>query len=370
MSGYAVPAPVGWRDRLRAAHDGLLASPGFRRWAAAFPLTRPVARRRATALFDLSAGFVYSQILLACVQLDLFAMLADGPQATSALARRIGLPVPAASRLLEAAAALGLAARRGERFGLGALGAALVGNPAVTGMVAHHPMLYRDLQDPVALLRGEGGATELSRYWGYHDSSTDAAPYSALMSASQALIAEEVLDAVPLSRHRCLLDLGGGDGAFIAAALRRTPGLRAILFDLPPVAAQAQRRFAAQRLPAAAIGGDFLADTLPDGADIVSLVRVLHDHDDDVALAILRAARAALPQGGTLLLAEPMARTPGAASVGAYFAFYLLAMGSGRPRTRHEIAAMLRQAGFERIRRRATSTPMLTSVVLARASRV
>ena len=364
----ATGKPMNWRDRLRAAHDGLLASPGFRRWAAAFPLTRPVARRRAAALFDLSAGFVYSQILLACVQLDLFAVLTEGPQALPTLARRLGLPESGALRLLEAAAALDLVARRGKRFGLGALGAALVANPAVTGMIAHHPMLYRDLENPVALLRGKRPDTELARYWPYGDPDLDTAPYSALMSASQALIAEEVLDAVRLSRHRCLLDVGGGEGGFIAAALRRTPGLRAILFDLPSVAARARQRFAVESLPAVAVGGDFLADPLPSGADVASLVRVLHDHDDDVALAILRAVRRALPVGGTLLLAEPMAQTSGAASVGAYFGFYLLAMGRGRPRSGHEIEAMLRQAGFERLRRRATSTPMLTSVITARAA--
>jgi len=164
--------------------------------------------------------------------------------------------------------------------------------------------------------------------------------------------------------------VGGGEGGFIAAALRRTPGLQAILFDLPAVAAGAQRRFAAQGLRATAVGGDFLADPLPLGADIASLVRVLHDHDDGVALAILRAVRAALPNGGTLLVAEPMNRTPGATSVGAYFGFYLLAMGHGRPRSRHEIAAMLRQAGFERLRRHRTSTPMLTSVITARVARL
>src|SRR4051794_4279593 len=76
------------------------------------------------------------------------------------------------------------------------------------------------------------------------------------------------------------------------------------------------------------------------------LVRVLHDHDDAAAMTILRTARAALTPGGTLLVAEPMAATKGAETVGSYFEFYLLAMGSGRPRTAGELTAMLQQAGF------------------------
>ena len=65
-----------WLDRFRALRDGLAAKPGFRRWATRFPLTRPFARRRARALFDLCAGFVYTQVLLACVRLRVFAILA------------------------------------------------------------------------------------------------------------------------------------------------------------------------------------------------------------------------------------------------------------------------------------------------------
>ena len=49
-------------DRWRGFRDFLLSSRRFQRFAAAFPPTRPIARRRASALFDLCAGFVYSQI--------------------------------------------------------------------------------------------------------------------------------------------------------------------------------------------------------------------------------------------------------------------------------------------------------------------
>ena len=63
-------------DRLYGLYERLLGNPRFQRWAASFPLTRPLARARARGLFDLCAGFVYSQVLLACVRLDLFDVLA------------------------------------------------------------------------------------------------------------------------------------------------------------------------------------------------------------------------------------------------------------------------------------------------------
>ncbi|MGH6752719.1 MAG: methyltransferase, partial [Bradyrhizobium sp.] len=168
---------------------------------------------------------------------------------------------------------------------------------------------------------------------------------------------------------RCLLDIGGGDGSFIAEVAAQIPKLRCVLFDLPAVADQASERFRAVGLSsrAVAIGGSFLTGRLPDGADIVSLVRVIHDHDDADVMTLLRAIHRILPADGTLLIAEPISGVRGAEPIGdAYFAFYLLAMGSGRPRTFSRLKEMLAEAGFTDIALRPASMPMLTSVLTAR----
>ena len=75
--------------------------------------------------------------------------------------------------------------------------------------------------------------------------------------------------------------------------------------------------------------------------------------------------RDALPPGRRLVVAEPMAGAPGAEPMGdAYFGFYLLAMGRGRPRTLGEIAGLLRAAGFAGVReRRERASPLLVSVL-------
>jgi demethylspheroidene O-methyltransferase len=140
------------------------------------------------------------------------------------------------------------------------------------------------------------------------------------------------------------------------------------LFDLPGVAAIAADRFAAESLSVAVSGGSFLEDDLPTGADLVTLVRILHDHDDEPVRRLLRAVRKAIAPGGTILIAEPMAGPGPAERVGdAYFGMYLLAMGSGRPRTPAEIMAMLKEAGFALPRRVATAMPMIAQVIVARA---
>ena len=260
------------------------------------------------------------------------------------------------------------------------LGAPLVGNAALLAMIEHHTLLYADLQDPLALLRGEGDAPSLSRYWAYAGAAApqqlqraDVDAYSALMSASQPLVAQQVLDAYPLHAHRCLLDVGGGQGRFLMAAGQRHPDLRLMLFDLPAVVAPATAGFAAYGLGerAQVHGGDFHRDVLPGGADIASLVRVIYDHDDASALTILRAVHRALPPGGTLLLAEPMAGAPGAPRMGdAYFGLYLLAMRGGRARSVAELTSLLHRAGFEQVRERATPIPLQVGVIVCRRADV
>ena len=203
---------LSWLDRWWLYRDRLIASPRVQRWALANPLTRPVAQRRARAMLDLCAGFVYSQALFTCVRLRLFDILFKGPLTIAALAERLLLSPEATSRLLDAAVSLGLAERRGRSvYGLGQLGAALAGNRAALSLIEHQPLLYADLQDPVALLRGSPRGTGIARYW----------PYSAATHPTE------------------------------------------------------------------------LTAPMPDGADVISLIRIVHDHDDASAVTLLRAVHRA-----------------------------------------------------------------------------
>ncbi|WP_373486960.1 methyltransferase [Blastomonas sp.] len=146
------------------------------------------------------------------------------------------------------------------------------------------------------------------------------------------------------------------------------PALQFGLFDLPAVTALGAAQLAEQGIAVSAHPGDFRADPVPDGYDLITLIRILHDHDDALALSLLKKVRAALPAGGTLLIAEPMAGTSGAeAMADAYFGFYLLAMGSGRARAPQEIGAMVSAAGFAGWREKPTGLPIVTRVIVATA---
>ena len=374
-AGGAGPLTLG--DRWFRLRNRILTSAAFQRWAVRLPVARWVARRRAEKVFELVAGFVYSQVLYACVTLKLFERLSDGPAPLEALADFMALPLERARRLLDAAVSLKLLERRPQgRYGLGIFGAPLLANPSIGHMVEHHAMLYRDLADPVGLLRGDPTTSELSRYWSYagrgpgdRSSAEEVAPYSALMASSMALIAEDILDAYPFGRHRRHVDLAGGEGAFVEAAAR-TPGLSSTLFDLPAVCERARARFVRAGLEGrvAAVGGDLFKGPVPTGFDLATLVRVVHDHDDAQALRILQAARGALVPGGVLLIAEPMSGTPGAeAMADAYFGLYLFTMAQGRARSARELEAMALAAGFRSARLVRTRRPMLTRLLVAQA---
>lgn len=372
------PSEALWRGGFLSLRNRILSSSVFQRWAAAFPLTRPIARRRARHLFDIVAGFVYSQVLYTCVRLKLLDHLhANGPQTVPELAGYMDLPEENALLLLKAAASLKLVEYYGRGcYGLGAQGAAMMANPGIAAMVDHHAMLYEDLMDPVGLLRGRYPQTRLGEYWAYAGdkppttlAGEQITPYTQLMSVSQQLVAEEILDAFNPKGFKRLMDLGGGNATFLSAVARRVPDIELVLYDLPAVAEQARENFQAQGLAhrATAVGGDFFEDALPKGADLISLVRVVHDHNDDHILGLLRAVREALPEDGALLLAEPMSGTRGAEPIGdAYFGVYLFAMGRGRPRTPAEIEILLRESGFSRVRLLSTRNPLLTRVILAR----
>ncbi|MEM8769774.1 MAG: methyltransferase [Pseudomonadota bacterium] len=378
-----------WLFELRGRLHRQIATPEFQRRAAAWLPGAWIARREARYLFDLTAGFTYSQVLLACEELQLLQRVAEGSVSLRTLARDCGVDAARLERLVDAAAALKLLMVEDQQVGLGRAGAGLLGNAGAMAMIRHHPLLYADLADPVALIGKEGGdvpITQLGRFWPYcrgadglapsigapsigapstgapfidvtEDVADDPFDYSALMASSQSFINEQTLSAYAFDRHRQVLDLGGGTGRFGRALLERYPELNVTVLDLPTVVAEAAP---AERLTFA--GGDFLTGPLPKGADLISLVRVLHDHDDGAVRSILRNAEAALAPGGRVLVAEPMRGNDG---VDAYFACYFLAMGQGRLRSAGNIRQLLKDAGFRSVREHRSRLPLLSRILVA-----
>lgn len=347
-------------DQWLAFRNRLLSSPGFQKFAVDFPLLRPISRRRSRQVFDLLAGFTYSQVLYATVKLGLIEMLAT-PLSTTAIAARTGWPANRLETLLKAAVSLDILQRtRSGQVTLGIHGAALAGNPWIARFITHHHLLYTDLSDPLAVLSGTKKDCGLKAFWSYADQS-NAPGYTELMAASQQAVAAEVLASYDFGWHRHLIDIGGSNGTFLKAAAARHPELRLSLFDLPAVAEIARANLGNRY---EIHGGSFLDDELPAGPDVATLIRIAHDHDDPALGTLLAAIRRMLPPGGTLILAEPLSGNSDTARVAdAYFGLYFAAMGQGRTRSPAEIKTIAQDAGFATVEAIRTRNPVVTGLL-------
>ncbi|MEM7694447.1 MAG: methyltransferase [Pseudomonadota bacterium] len=348
--------------------DAVIGAPAFHRVVEATPFTRPIASRYTRATFDLVAGFVYSQTLAVLIELKILTRLRAGPQTTEHLAAATGVAADRLDKVLVAAAAIGLVDRRRKGWGLALRGAAISAQDGITHMVRHHHHLYADLTAPVELAKGPR-ATALADYWTYtaHSAGSDVTPYSALMAASQPFVSTAILHNRVFREARTLVDLGGGAGAFAIAALKRQPKLTVTVADRAEVVPLAADALAAAGLAERAHvhALDFFTDSLAFEADAISLVRVLHDHDDGSAAALLSRLAKESP-GAALLLIEPMAHRSRPSGLDAYFPWYFLAMGQGRLRTPAEIRVMLEAAGYGSIKALHSRNPTLAQGLIAR----
>lgn len=356
------PGAQGWLTRLAM-------SPRFHWFAARMPGFRGVVRREGEDLFRVISGFVQSQALVALVEGRVLHWLASGPMETDDLSRGCAIPPASLVVLLRAGAALKLVSQdKKGRWRLAPRGAAFLTVPGLEPMVRHHHVLYRDLSDPLAFFRGQT-ETELASFWPYvfgplaQADAGLAARYSRLMAESQVLVAEDTMRLIDLGRRRHLLDVGGGTGAFLAEVGKVHRGLKLSLFDMPLVLAAVP---AGLKDRVMLHPGSFRTDPLPEGADTISLIRVLYDHDDATVAQLLAKVHAALPSGGMILVSEPMSGGDRPdPSTDIYFAIYTLAMRTGRTRSAAEIGDLLSAAGFGAVRSRPGDRPFVTSAITA-----
>jgi hypothetical protein len=143
-------------------------------------------------------------------------------------------------------------------------------------------------------------------------------------------------------------DIGGGNGSLLSALLNAQTHLSGVVFDLPNVIAEARPVIEAARLSdrCELVGGDFFSDALP-AADVYVLAQILHDWDDERAVAILRNCRRSLAKGARLLLIEQVLPEGDEPSYAKLLDLLMLVLLGGKERTEGEWRALLRDGGFE-----------------------
>ncbi|MGP4099390.1 methyltransferase [Nonomuraea sp. KM90] len=306
--------------------------------------------------------------VVAAARIGVFDALRRRPSTGVELAAALGLDPRAADALLRALAGLGYLRAGGGRYRLTRTARLWLTTDSPTSLVAGlefwertacviWPRLEKAVRDgsPVtpfyALLESD---PELSR------------SFQAWTAAVAGRQAPATARAIPVPRGaRRVLDVGGGHGLFSVELLRRHPGLRATVIDLPRALEAAAEH---PRLTLRA--GSFLDDDLGDGYDVVMLFNIVHGLTDEEAAQLFRRVAAALNPGGTIVVGDQFSDSvmPGRASrtlLRLLDLNYLVAVG-GRVRALREVAGLLRAAGFRGVRHRRPFGSPATELAVAR----
>lgn len=302
-------------------------------------------------ILELIHAFRRSKTMFTAVKLGIF----DG-------ARPAGVAV---ERLMEACVALGLLEKRGGEFVNTAVADEYLRRDSprsLSGYIRYSNAVLYPLWEHLeeAVMEGSNRWTQtfgaadalFSHFYRTEETRRD---FLHGMHGIGVLSSARVAAAFDLSRFRRLVDLGGGTGHLATALRARYPELRAAVFDLPGATA-VTRDYVSEEIEL--VAGDFFIDALPP-ADLFALGRILHDWSDEKIRLLLQRIYAALPDQGALLIAERLLDEDRAGPVDAHMqSLNMLVCTEGRERTLSEYAALLAEAGFQKIEGRVTGAPL------------
>jgi hypothetical protein len=187
----------------------------------------------------------------------------------------------------------------------------------------------------------------------------EAAVFDHAMATITDEIAEAVLSVSDFARFSTVVDVGGGEGAFLGRILTAHPRVQGILLDQAHVIARAREALEADDVlhRCRVVGGNFF-EAVPEGGDAYLLKWVLHDWNDEAAVAVLRSCRNAIGDGGTLIVVEHILGPRNEGREGKLMDLNMMVMTGGKERTRDEFAAIFQAAGFQLTRVARTNTPV------------
>ncbi len=300
----------------------------------------------AAELRRLIDGFRASQVIHAAAALGLADLLGDESRTSEELAASTGADPRTLYRLLRTLAALGIFREEaGQRFTLTELGRPLRTNAhdSVAGWaVLIGRSYYRDAWSHlVESVRAGENAFRLAygmSVWDYRaQHPEEGAIFDAAMASSSRLVIDSLLAAYDFGRFETIVDVGGGNGALLAALLAEYPKLRGVLFDQPHVVEGVDLG------PRCEIVGGSFFEAVPDGGDAYLLKWIIHDWEDEESTAILRTIRRT---GGTVLVIERLLGPPNEDPVAKLSDINMLVGPGGRERTLEEFAALFEAAGY------------------------
>ncbi|NSC21546.1 methyltransferase [Streptomyces albus subsp. chlorinus] len=257
-------------------------------------------------VLDAVAASTASQVFSAAIALDVFGAVGDGPTGTAEIQRRLGLHPRPLPDFLDALTAMGLLVRGADgyrataaaRRHLSARGPEFIGQFVAAGTADELVHLLRTGQPPEPSGGEEAGGDP------YADPAF-AGPFIAFMDSMNAMIADELLEAVDWSAHSSFVDVDGSRGELASRLVAAHPSLTGVVVDRAEVAPAFEERFASDpgrdRVSFRAADGG----PLPEG-DVVLVGGVLHDIAQKERADLLGRVYEAVRPGGLALVYDVM----------------------------------------------------------------
>jgi SAM-dependent methyltransferase len=310
-------------------------------------------------IFQMVTGYYLSQALYVAAKLRLADLLADGPGNYSDLAKSTSTHPDSLNRVMRLLASAGvLTELENGYFALTPIGECLRSGEGWATRSA--TLMWGGMMQQVwteLLYSVQTGKPATDRVFG-----TDAWSYlaqhpeeAAIFDESQAEFAKQaatiVAAAYDFSHIHTLVDVGGGNGALLIGILKANPTLHGVVFDLPRTVEAAKKQAEAAGLVGRCkvIGGDFF-ESVPAGADAYLLKHVIHDFEENHAVAILKNCRRAMAPQGRLLIVEGVYPTridqSWESRAAAANDVNLLVCLGGRQRSEIEFRAIFDAAGY------------------------
>ena len=299
---------------------------------------------------ELTRSYQEVCVLLAAAELDLFTVLKSRPLTAAEVAKAISGDVRGTTCLLDAMTALELLVKTGQQYSPapGTMDVLTTGGPqSMLAMAQHQANCLRNWAQLAKVVKTGRPVRHEPSVRG------EAADYAAFIEAMDNVsrtIAPQLVGQLPELTFTHLIDVGGASGTWTIAFLKRYPNAKATLFDLPKVIPQATTRLTAANMldRVRLVGGDFMADPLPPGADLAWVSAIIHQMSRDDCRKLYRSVFSALSPGGQILIRDHvMDATRTRPASGALFAINMLVnTETGGTFTFDEIAEDLKTAGF------------------------
>lgn len=326
-------------------------------------------------LYQMSIGHYVSRALHLAAKLRIADHVAAGCTTASALAEKTDCDAAALRRILRLLASAGVFSEADDgAFALTPVGSAL--RSGVPGSARALVMLFAGPGMQASWGELEYCARTGQPAFRKHSPAADAfssfdAEQREIFDAAMATFAPQnaaaIAAAYDFSKFGSVADVGGGNGSLLIGILRANPALRGIVFERPQAAEGARKNVAEAGLAARCevVAGDFF-ESLPAKADVHLLKHVIHDWDDERAIAILRNCRRALGPRGRVLIAEgvyPSRIDSSLASRGAAANdVNMLVVAGGRQRSESEFRSLYDAAGFSLTKIVPTASPALSLI--------